>query len=173
MQNGWTSCHNMSSIFLYTGLRLFFLFFFLNLSWIGQLLPGESWLSLKKGNVWSVRSTNDQPIAQRCLMNHELASIYIAGAQHNVTLSDNGRTRNWTGSTAREKKKRKRSEAAWEWEFVAQQTGTSEGVERLHCNCLANVEDDSRNVPKRLRKTVMQPSCLEDELDPKVEEICV
>ena len=42
------------------------------------------------------------------LLNAELASIYIAGAQHNVTLSDNGRTR----STAREKKKRKRSEAA-------------------------------------------------------------
>ena len=43
-------------------------------------------------------------------MNHEMASkyIYIAGAQHNVTLSDNGRTRNWT--TATEKKKRKRSE---------------------------------------------------------------
>ena len=45
-------------------------------------------------------------------MNHELASIYIAGGQHNVTLSDNGRTRNWTVSTAREKKKKKRSEAA-------------------------------------------------------------
>ena len=47
-------------------------------------------------------------------MNHEMASkyIYIAGAQHNGTSSDNGRTRNWTGSTAREKKKRKRSEAA-------------------------------------------------------------
>ena len=46
------------------------------------------------------------------LLNGELASIYIDGAQHNVTLSDNGRTRNWTGSTARKKKKRKRSEAA-------------------------------------------------------------
>ena len=45
------------------------------------------------------------------LLNHELASIDIAGAQHNVTLSDNGRTRNWTGSTAREKK-RKRGKAA-------------------------------------------------------------
>ena len=43
------------------------------------------------------------------LMNNELASVYIAGAHHNVTLSDNGRTRNWTGSTASEKK-RKRSE---------------------------------------------------------------
>ena len=62
------------------------------------------------------RSTNDQPVywnsSKVHLLNHELASIYIAGAQHNVTLSDNGRTRNWTGSTAREKKKRKRSEAA-------------------------------------------------------------
>ena len=44
-------------------------------------------------------------------MNHELASIYIAGAQHKVTLCHNGRTRNWTGSTAREKK-RKRGKAA-------------------------------------------------------------
>ena len=43
-------------------------------------------------------------------MNLELASVYIAGAQHNVTLSDNGSTRNWTGSTAREKWKM--SEAA-------------------------------------------------------------
>ena len=44
-------------------------------------------------------------------MNHEMASVYKAGAQHSVTMSDNGRTRNWTGSTASEKK-RKRSEAA-------------------------------------------------------------
>ena len=56
----------------------------------------------------------DQPTINRFteidLLNHELASIYIAGAQQIVTLSD-GRTTNWTGSTAREKK-RKRSEAA-------------------------------------------------------------
>ena len=33
------------------------------------------------------------------------SQVYIAaGAQHNVTMFDNGRTRNWTGSTAREKK---------------------------------------------------------------------
>lgn len=54
-------------------------------------------------------------------MNNQLASIYIAGAQHNVTMSDNGRTRNWTGSTAREKKKRKRSEAAWRRSWEAEQ----------------------------------------------------
>ena len=60
-------CQAYFYTFLYTGLRLFFLFFFLNLSWIGQLLPVESCLSLKKGNVWSVSSTNDQPIAQRCI----------------------------------------------------------------------------------------------------------
>ena len=67
--------------------------FFLNLSWIGKLLPGESWLSLKKGNVCIVRSTNDQPVywnsSKVHLLNRELASLYIAGAQHNVTLSKN------------------------------------------------------------------------------------
>ncbi len=42
-------------------------------------------------------------------MNHQLASIYtvytvyIAGAQHNVTMSDNGRTRNWTGVNSQRK----------------------------------------------------------------------
>lgn len=53
-------------------------------------------------------------------MTHQLANIlYKAGAQHNVTMSDNGRKRNWMGSKAREKKNRKkRSEAAWwrSWE---------------------------------------------------------
>lgn len=30
-------------------------------------------------------------------MNHQLARIYTAGAQHDVIMSDNGRTRKWTG----------------------------------------------------------------------------
>ena len=46
------------------------------------------------------------------LLNHELASIYITGAQHNVTLSDNGRTKDWRGQQPEKEKERKRSEAA-------------------------------------------------------------
>ncbi len=44
--------------------------------------------------------------------------IYIAGAQHNVTISDNGRTRNWTGSTAREELGGKTEEEAEEAEDI-------------------------------------------------------
>ena len=76
MQNRWTNCHNVTHLSLH-----FHYAFFLNLSWIGKLLPGESWLSLTKGNVWSIRSTNDQPVfwnsSKVHFMNHQMASIYI------------------------------------------------------------------------------------------------
>ena len=57
---------------------------------IDELLSGESWLSLMKGKVWSVRSTNDQPVLR---------------APHSVTISDKGRTkRKWTETTARKRR---------------------------------------------------------------------
>ena len=110
----------MCKAYFYT----FLLDFFFKLSWIGKLLPGESWLFLTKGNVWSIRSTDDQPVfwnsSKVHLMNHQLASIqYIVRAQHNVMMSNNGRTRDWTGWTAREK--RKSSEAAWRRSWEAKQ----------------------------------------------------
>ncbi len=67
-------------------------------------------------------------------MNYQLASIYIAGAQHNVTMSNNGRTRNWTGSTDREKKKRKRSEAAWRRSWEAKQRKRQKRLRTYACS---------------------------------------
>lgn len=49
----------MSNIFLYIFIRDFF---FLNLSKIGKFLQDESRLSLTKGNVLSIRWTNDQQV---------------------------------------------------------------------------------------------------------------
>lgn len=61
-------------------------------------------------------------------MIHQLASIHIAAAQHN------GRTRNWMGSTAREKKKRKRSEAAWQRSWEAKQRKRQKRLRTYACS---------------------------------------
>ena len=113
--------------------------FFLNLSWIGKLLPGESWLSLKKGNVWSVRSTNDQPVywnsSKVHLMNHELTSSWSTTQCYIVWQ---WKDKELDGVNSQRDEEEEEEWGAWEWEFVAQQTGTSGGVGRLHCNSYSN-----------------------------------
>ncbi len=65
-----------SKLIFYTSL----LDFFVNVSWTDELLSGKSWFSLMRENVWSIRSTNEQPVLENSsqvhLMNLELAGIF-------------------------------------------------------------------------------------------------
>lgn len=99
-------------------------FSFLTQSWNDKLLPGESRLSLTKGNVLNIKATNDQPVSWN---SSKVSSwtvnwqVYAARAQCSVTMSGNGRARKWTGSTTTDRRRGRRgrlveklSDKTWE-----------------------------------------------------------
>ncbi len=64
-------------------------------------------------------------------MNHQMVSIYIAGAQHNVTKC---LTMEGPGIGRGEKKKRKRSEAAWLRSWEAKQRKRRKRLRTYGCS---------------------------------------